>query len=397
MRSALPGYYQPNKEEFEELWKTCAFAFDASVLLDLYRSTAKTRKTLLDILERIQHRIWVPYHAALEYQENRLEVIAKEQTVYTELRDSINTLANSFKQKMENHAIENADKIAMELENATKNIERIIEEASKEHPDLRKSDHIRDQLTKLFEGRTGSKYDEKRLAEIYALGTKRYEQKIPPGYEDAKKGGTRQFGDLIVWNEMLDYSREKKQPVIFITSDSKEDWWWKQGQFTVGPRAELAHEMMSVAGQRFYMYNAGRFLDQAESHLDTKTAAGEVKKAAEEFNEIEQKRKLAQPADLRMEPTPDEASELINRLSRLSSSQWRNVPQHDFILAAEIRLKRPLSTEEKDLMARVLQQQQLTVDLLVTFYKDCWKLSEFLAGIVRTSARLKAKPHAATP
>src|SRR6185437_14851219 len=104
-------------------------------------------------------------------------------------------------------------------------------------------DEIRDQITALFEGRVGSRYDEKRLAEIYTLGAKRYEQKIPPGYEDTKKGGTRQYGDLVVWNEILDYGKERKRPVVFVTSDSKEDWWWKQGQFTIGPRPELIQEV----------------------------------------------------------------------------------------------------------------------------------------------------------
>lgn len=134
MRSSLPGYYQPTKEEFAELWEKCTFAFDASVLLDLYRSTAKTRKILLGILEKIQGRIWTPYQAAWEYQENRLEVISKERAVYSELQASLNNLANSFKQKMQNHAIENAEKIAGELEKATKKIEEIIGQEIRGHP-----------------------------------------------------------------------------------------------------------------------------------------------------------------------------------------------------------------------------------------------------------------------
>jgi len=49
MKSLFAGYYRPTDTEFDELWKNCTFVFDASVLLDLYRSTAKTRDILLSI------------------------------------------------------------------------------------------------------------------------------------------------------------------------------------------------------------------------------------------------------------------------------------------------------------------------------------------------------------
>src|SRR6185437_6986843 len=50
MKSLFAGYYRPTPDEFNELWKNCIFVFDASVLLDLYRSTAKTRDVVLSIL-----------------------------------------------------------------------------------------------------------------------------------------------------------------------------------------------------------------------------------------------------------------------------------------------------------------------------------------------------------
>jgi hypothetical protein len=78
MKSIFAGYYRPTDKEFDELWKTCVFIFDTSVLLDLYRSTAKTREVLFSILEKIKDRIWLPYQAGWEYQEDRLDVIAKE-------------------------------------------------------------------------------------------------------------------------------------------------------------------------------------------------------------------------------------------------------------------------------------------------------------------------------
>ena len=142
MKTLFAGYYRPTNEEFDDLWKGCIFVFDASVLLDLYRSTAKTRNVLLSILEKIEDRIWIPYQAAWEYQENRLEVIAKERELYSELRETLNGLVKSVQQKMHNHAVESAEKIKEELEGAIKKIIAIIDQGASDHPDLIASDHI---------------------------------------------------------------------------------------------------------------------------------------------------------------------------------------------------------------------------------------------------------------
>jgi hypothetical protein len=292
MKSLFAGYYRPTAEEFDELWKKCVFIFDASVLLDLYRSTAKTREVVLSILGKLKDRIWLPYQAAWEYQENRLDVIAKERALYSELRETLDGLVTSVQQKMHNHAVESAEKIKAELESATKKILAIIDQGANEHPDLLTSDHIRETISELFNSKVGQKLDEKRLANIYQDGSRRYEQKTPPGYKDAEKGGTRQFGDLVIWTEILEKAKAIKQPVVFVTSDTKEDWWWKHGQFTVGPRPELVQEMISLANVKFYMYNVERFLSEAQKRIDTKVELIEVERAADEFKEIESKKQI---------------------------------------------------------------------------------------------------------
>ncbi|MBZ5504203.1 MAG: PIN domain-containing protein [Acidobacteriia bacterium] len=384
MKSLFAGYYRPTKEEFDELWKNCIFVFDTSVLLDLYRSTAKTRDVLLSILEKIKDRIWLPYQAAWEYQENRLDVIAEERELYSELRKALDGLAKSVQQKMHNHAVESAEKIKEELEAATKKIVAIIDQGASDHPDLIASDHIREKITELFDGRVGHKLDEKRLADIYKDGPRRYEQKIPPGYKDVEKGGTRQFGDLVIWNEILDHARSKKRAIIFITSDTKEDWWWKQGQFTVGPRPELVQELMALSEERFYMYNVERFLKEAEKNLDTKVGTGTVKKAAEEFKEIEQKRTLEAPLyDMTgIERSLLHQSELREGLTHLSSSQWSTVPMEDWVRAVQIATGRSLSQLESAYLARLIGTPG-AVDATAAVVPSCWDIAKFWGTLFR--------------
>ena len=108
------------------------------------------------------------------------------------------------------------------------------------------------------------------------LGKHRYEFKIPPGYGDLygkEKKGTQIFGDLIIWKQMLEYSKEKKLPIIFITNDIKkdEDWCYLDKKATedriYSPREELIKEIKDFSGVDFWMYNLPQFLFNAKEYI----------------------------------------------------------------------------------------------------------------------------------
>lgn len=68
------------------------------------------------------------------------------------------------------------------------------------------------------------------LAELCAKanreGDTRFEHRLPPGFKDGAKGENR-FGDLIIWYEILEYSKEQKEKfehVLFLSNDEKLDW-----------------------------------------------------------------------------------------------------------------------------------------------------------------------------
>jgi len=53
-------------------------------------------------------------------------------------------------------------------------------------------------------------YTKERLEEIYKIGKIRYDQKIPPGFKDKDKDGTRKFGDLVLWFKSLTKLNQQK-------------------------------------------------------------------------------------------------------------------------------------------------------------------------------------------
>lgn len=272
MKKEFIGYYDPTEEEIKNAWNNSIFAFDANTLLNLYRYTSETRKDFLDILKILKNRLFLPYQAALEYHRNRKSVIFSNQNAYTELCEilkknfDIDILEKVSKFKRHpSIIIQNIKNIQTDFINKL-NVE--IEKQKIKHPDFKSKDEILEDLTKLFENSLGRKFSNEELLNIYKSGKDRYAEKIPPGYMDAipkkDKGENYIYGDLIIWKELINYSIVEKKQLIFITDDSKEDWWISENGDSSKPRAELIKEFYDLTGMRIFIYKADLFLQYAK-------------------------------------------------------------------------------------------------------------------------------------
>jgi hypothetical protein len=129
-------------------------------------------------------------------------------------------------------------------------------------------DEIREKIDALFvdEGQVGPKPSDEHLAERLATVNKRYEEEVPPGFKDASKKEGRE-GDLLVWYEILAYANKSDRPMLFVTSDTKEDWYERESGKTAGPRRELRIEMMKKTAHPYHQVSLNRFLELANKHL----------------------------------------------------------------------------------------------------------------------------------
>jgi PIN like domain len=82
MRNQFPGYYKPSEEEFKKLWGECIFSFDTNVLLNIYRYSPKSRERLFEVWRKLNKDIWLPHQVALEYLQERLNVISHQSKPY---------------------------------------------------------------------------------------------------------------------------------------------------------------------------------------------------------------------------------------------------------------------------------------------------------------------------
>ena len=287
MRKNFPGYCRLTESEFLQLWGNCLFAFDANVLLNLYRYTPETKDSLINIMQKISDRIWLPYQAALEYHRRRITVIQQQSNAYDEIRRLVKkghaALSGELKKYTKHPSIHIAE-ILEKSKNSLVEIEDTLAQLQKNHPDLLKDDPIQTALLTLFDGRVGTPISPAELLDIYKQGEERYRLKIPPGYADNQKDGTDKYGDLVIWFQLLAKAKENKLPIIFVTDDRKEDWWLKIEGKTIGPQPELVQEISTQAGIMFYMYSADPFMEHAGKHLKYKVE----KKAINEVRKVRQ-------------------------------------------------------------------------------------------------------------
>jgi hypothetical protein len=301
MRGSFPGFCRPTKEEFDRLWREGWFIFDANVLLNLYRYESDTRDDLLRVIRELKSRIWVPYQAALEYQRNRLTVIADRDRELADMakRVSFAAFRNGLKgQHDEMRAVIDSEAFLKAIEPHFLEFERRLADLRATGISTSGDDPIRGELDEVLTN-VGAPFTQAELDELYVEGERRYRTKTPPGYAEKKEGEyeyfgrtyKRLFGDWILWRETLNWARrEAVKCLVFVTDDRKEDWWLIEGTSKppqrIGPRPELAAEMRHMADVAlFYLYDSGGFLKYAKAVLGANvrdTSIAEVKEVAEE-------------------------------------------------------------------------------------------------------------------
>jgi hypothetical protein len=150
-------------------------------------------------------------------------------------------------------------------------------------------DEIRKKLDCIYDDKVGNNYETLILKEIFKESEYRYASKIPPGFEDKKKTTGNPYGDLILWFQMMDYSKKMNVPIIFVTDEEKKDWWLtykiNNKKELIGPLPQLIKEF-SLTGQEFYMYRFSDFLSNAKEYLEVDVES-EIIDAVKDIEKLE--------------------------------------------------------------------------------------------------------------
>ena len=272
-----------SKVELEEIWEIAIFVPDANVLLHCLRYSAKAKDTLLGALEAKGDSLWIPYQVGLEFLRNRVDVEIASFDAYDEMEKRYTEAFKSVRNylgQLRAHPTIDKDSEEEALVKYLSGLKERLADAKKNHSKT-EIEQIVDQVTKMFEGRIGQRWTKADLDALKKEGETRYEQRVPPGYMDADKNDDyeyKKFGDLIIWKEMIKKAKSEKRPVIFITNDTKEDWWRIHKGRKFGPRPELLEEFKRETGQEFHIYNVNRFIELSVDDLKISKKDGDAVK-----------------------------------------------------------------------------------------------------------------------
>jgi len=360
MKKEFPGFFANGVSDIEKLWDECIFVLDANVLLSLYRYSDSTRSELLQVFDALADRLWIPNQVAYEYLNNRLTVIGEQSKIYDDAIKKIEALRKSLENNNQ-HPFVSKDTLSAGIDIFEKLIAELNENKSI-HEKRINNDEIKDQLEQLLTDKVGKTFTKEKTEKIITEGKARYEEKIPPGYCDIKKGGNstlfldvcKPYGDYIVWLQLIDKSKSDEKPIIFITGDVKEDWWLLFNGKTIGPQPQLVEEFLSLTDKSFYMYPPDRFLERANMYLQQETSQQAV-------NEIR---------DIRFEESE------ISVFDQLLNSQWPSSNTAAVTEAASPAWRHNLSrrldilSEEKEALAARLNDVRTYLDDAISRQKS---------------------------
>lgn len=293
----------PSAEYLDLLWQNASFVFDTNVLLDLYTHSTSTRQSFLDALNVLASRLFLPHQVVVEFARHREGKIRDAKNSFDKALDYVDDWedAAGHQSKLEGQ-INNLkvvregvrqfdylpEELASVVEQAADDIREKIESNRSDHPVLGEGstdpddDDILQKLFNIFDGKTGEAYSPERYNEIIDESEIRGERGIPPGYSDiGSKPGDHQYGDQLIWNQMVDHAKVEDVDMVFVTGDSTKGDWFREEDGYKEPRDGLWREFRRRTGQQFWMLTPSHFLEQAKDHFDIGVSEDSIEEAAD--------------------------------------------------------------------------------------------------------------------
>ncbi|WP_328720738.1 PIN-like domain-containing protein [Streptomyces sp. NBC_00247] len=289
-------YRTPSPEDYQRLFTTGLVVVDTNVLLTLYRSNQRTRGDLLAVLDRLRERLWVPHQVLTEFWRLREQstILGHHSLKAKEVRSALVKAGRSASDALDRwlkqvHVGDDAEISGMiaehreQLDTVLLSLQSLIDgqavkDALADATDTN-TDPVLARLEPILQGRIGPPLADHEHAAALIEAKRRGEHEIPPGYEDFKtKSDERAAGDYLVWEQTLVEATRLGSEVLFVTGDSKEDWWkQRDGNIAARPRPELTQEMLRRTGCRLFMLQPSGLLEQARIVLDLEVETASVR------------------------------------------------------------------------------------------------------------------------
>ena len=263
-------YYPISQDEKSRVFKdvNTYFVFDTNALLDIYRVGQSLSSKIMKILKKYEGQIVIPYHVAEEYHDNLLSVLVGFCNKYDYIANNL-TLDALLKGVTKDLELDKYPFIRDALKrNFGDGLKKLSGEMKKEHTFLQKQIstwNLQNNIASFIDGKIMDGFRKEDIEAIEKEGADRYKKFIPPGHEDKNKP-TNQYGDLIIWKEILKFAEDhQNSSIVFVSRDLKEDWITHIHGKKWGPRVELLKEFHEKNPNILLMYTLSEFVKYANT------------------------------------------------------------------------------------------------------------------------------------
>ncbi|MDG0810611.1 PIN domain-containing protein [Cohnella rhizosphaerae] len=287
-------------DNFKSIWDNePIIVFDTNVYLRIYRLTPESIEQALRTLRSVFDSIWIPHQVHEEFCKHQEKEYNSSFNKYQEVTKSIRSIIEKTKNSIDGEFVKYIelkypliDQFKDQLLTHIKEMQKVsdkyvkdIEDDIKRNKDIIRKNEVKALVEDLVaNGSKGHQFTLEELLSVYEEGERRYKYLIPPGYKDSIKDdddptGTRKYGDLVLWKQVLHQATVKNKNIIFVTRDVKEDWWQldKDGK-PVEARKELVQEFREKTRNNLILVTLSNFLDYVAriNHIDNRLAYLEV-------------------------------------------------------------------------------------------------------------------------
>ena len=199
-------------DEYRSLFASGLIVLDANVLLDLYRYHPETRQELLDVLDQLRERVWVPNQVMAEFWAGR-EAVLEDASDIADTLSILDKIAEQYMSRvrewanragLRDEAADGLIKISRSAFDATITKIRSLagDKALKIAEDTTK-DSVVIRLDSILQGRVGNPLSiERKRAAINQEAPQRFADKQPPGYmEDYRKLNSKKYRPMAARKE----------------------------------------------------------------------------------------------------------------------------------------------------------------------------------------------------
>ncbi len=263
--------------------------FDTNVYLNIYDRSPEYSNFSLKVIESIMDKVWMPCTVKREFGRNHRACFGRQrkkvENACAKLKQHIDAASDKIAHQckvIKTFEFPDIDSIQARINEHLDSAKSIIQDYSEEHAILEmindanmQEDAVAAYVADIVNG--GRLLSEFTAEELYALaqeGDKRYIGKTPPGFkDDGKQSGLDKYGDYFIWEQTMRWAKENNLAVIFVTDDTKNDWYQQNGDELVFHDA-LVKEFADRVGTEFVGTNSRTFFDVISDikHIDKPNA-----------------------------------------------------------------------------------------------------------------------------